>query len=179
MYTCTQLWRMCGFLSLSQQIWVCLLFFPLLCNFSLSIFPILSSCLSLSLTYSALGVHEHLYYEAILNNRSVAPCDRRTGLRGNMHIHKCLHANTRGERGTLLEGSKLLFLTLPLFCSFICGVHRSSPENVITALPQHRLQNLQKACVLFSANCRAAESVCSFWASSFVTIFLHCLGFLQ
>lgn len=64
------------------------------------VFSIFSVSSSPTLTNSALGEHEHLYYEAILNNRSLAPCDRRTGLKGNMHIHKYMYANTQRERGT-------------------------------------------------------------------------------
>lgn len=63
---------------------------------------------SLTLTYSPSSVYEHRYYKAILNNRSLASCDRRTRLWGNMHTQKYMYANTQRERGTLLEGSNLL-----------------------------------------------------------------------
>lgn len=103
------------------------LFFHLYSFFSLSL-PYL--CL-LSLIYSALGAFEHLYYKAILNNRSFAPSDRRTRLQGNGDIHKCMHTKSQRQWGTSLEGSNLLVLSRSSAISLVAfiGLHLKVTDN--------------------------------------------------
>lgn len=57
---------------------------------------------------AASGMYEHRYYEATLNNRSLALCDRRRRLWGHIHIHKYTDTNIQSKWGTLPEGSNLL-----------------------------------------------------------------------
>lgn len=57
-------------------------------------------CFSCCLTYFASGLYEHRYYEAILNNRSFAPCDRRTqqwGKDAHTQIHPHKYAENEGH----------------------------------------------------------------------------------
>lgn len=78
-----------------------------------------SFCLSFSftLTCSASGLCEHRYAEAMLNNKSIAPCDRRA-LQGNMHtIHNYTYPSIQWEWGTLPEGNNL-FLSVGTFVLF-------------------------------------------------------------
>lgn len=86
---------------------------------------------SFLLIYSALGMYEHLYYKAILNNRSFAPSDRRTRLQGNSHIHKYMHPKSQRRWGTLLEGSNLLVLSPSSAVSVLAftGLHLKDTDN--------------------------------------------------
>lgn len=101
---------------------------------SLSVCLIGYLCLSPSFSYhspdvshSAQGVCEHLYNEAMLNNRSVAQCDRRTGLQGNMYLHKCICTQTcKQNEGTLLKGDNLPVSPPVPPSPAVCCVYRSS-----------------------------------------------------
>lgn len=125
----------CLSLLFSSLLWLFVSFFTFstLCNFldALPCLPVSVSPLSLTLTHSASGVYGHRYYEAILNNRSLAPCDRRTELWGNMHIHKYIYTNTQREWGTLPEGSNLLVPSPSSAVLFVVfkGLHLKVTDN--------------------------------------------------
>lgn len=123
---------------------------------SLSVCLIGYLCLSPSFSYhspdvshSAQGVCEHLYNEAMLNNRSVAQCDRRTGLQGNMYLHKCICPQTcKQNEGTLLKGDNLPVSppSLPLL-QFVVFTgprcHITSDKGIVICI-------MSRVCVLFT-----------------------------
>ena len=102
------------------------------------------------LTYSASGTYEHLYYEAILNNRSSAPCDRRTGDCGETRTYA--NTCTQTEQGDIAWGKQSARPTLSpssAVCEFVVFTGLHLKINV-TAPPQQKDQNLhnEEACAL-------------------------------
>lgn len=75
----------------------CFFTFSTLHIFRNTLSSLLVSVFSLTLTHAASGMYEHRYYEATLNNRSLALCDRRTRLWGNIHVHKYMDTNIQSK----------------------------------------------------------------------------------